>query len=157
VKGKFGFLLRCCWWREVLWLLVEFGVAKELVECEVSNCTTIRFIFMVFLFFIGEMQLFWFAFKVSRVFLCVQIWMLCPISYVQALWRQSFTDWGHIYRNILVEDLQGFFASTQKNDAHVHELHIWHLHKIKTWVQVEISNIKFDTLFLEVKFLKFNL
>jgi len=58
VRGKFGFLLRCCWWCEVLWLLVEFGVAKELVEFEVSNCTTIRFIFMVFLFFIGEMELF---------------------------------------------------------------------------------------------------
>lgn len=58
---------------------------------------------------------------------------------------------GDTYRNILVEDLQGFFASTQENDVHVHELHIWHLHKIKTWVQVEFSNIEFDTLFFEVE------
>jgi hypothetical protein len=67
------------------------------------------------------------------------------------LYEGKVSQIGDTYRNILVEDLQGFFASTQKNDAHVHELHIWHLHKIKTWVQVEISSIEFDTLFLEVK------
>jgi len=31
---------------------------------------------------------------------------------------------GDTNRNILVEDLQGFFATTQENDVHVHELHI---------------------------------
>jgi len=77
--------------------------------------------------------------------------MLCSISYVQALWRQNFTNFGNTNRNILVEDLQGFFASTRENDVHVHELHIWHLHKIKTWVQVEFSNIEFDTLFLKIE------
>lgn len=55
------------------------------------------------------------------------------------------------HNNILVEDLQGFFASTQENDVHIHELYIWHLHKIKTWVQVEFSNIEFDTLIFEVE------
>jgi hypothetical protein len=28
------------------------------------------------------------------------------------------------YKNILVEDLQGFLASTQQNDVHVYELHM---------------------------------
>jgi len=58
---------------------------------------------------------------------------------------------GDTNRNILVEDLQRFFASTQENDVHVHELHIWHLHKIKTWVQVKFSNIEFDTLFFKIE------
>ncbi len=28
------------------------------------------------------------------------------------------------YKDILVEDLQGFFASTQQSDVHVYELHM---------------------------------
>jgi hypothetical protein len=28
------------------------------------------------------------------------------------------------YKNISVEDLQGFLASTQQNDVHVYELHM---------------------------------
>ncbi len=51
-----GFLLRCCWRCEVLPLLVEFGIAKELlVECEDSNCTTTRFDFHgIFVFHKGD-------------------------------------------------------------------------------------------------------
>jgi hypothetical protein len=67
------------------------------------------------------------------------------------LYEGKISQIGDTYRNILVEDLQGFCASTQENDVHVHELHIWHLHKIKTWVQDEFSNIEFDTLFFEVE------
>jgi len=47
------------------------------------------------------------------------------------LYEGKVSQIGDTYRNILVEDLQGFFASTQENDVHVHELHIWHSHKIK--------------------------
>jgi len=40
------------------------------------------------------------------------------------LYEGEVSQIGDTNRNILVEDLQGFFASTQENGVHVHELHI---------------------------------
>jgi hypothetical protein len=39
------------------------------------------------------------------------------------LYEGKVSQIGDTYRNILVEDLQGFFA-TQEDDVHVHELYI---------------------------------
>jgi len=71
---------------------------------------------------------------------------LCS-SFMKAKFHRLGTHIGTFWLRIC----KGFLHQPKKNDAHVHELHIWHLHKIKTWVQVEISSIEFDTLFLEVK------
>jgi hypothetical protein len=46
-------LLKCYCWYEVLWLLVEFGVGKELVveKCRVLSCIAISFGFHVIFVF----------------------------------------------------------------------------------------------------------
>jgi len=66
------FSLKSCWWCEILWLLMEFRVAKELVvECAVWVAMQLDLVFMFFFFSYARYEYFDSYFKVSRTFLYV--------------------------------------------------------------------------------------
>jgi hypothetical protein len=81
-------LLKCYCWYEVLWLLVEFKVGKELVveKCGVLNCIATRFGFHVIFVFPLRCNCFHFHFMVLKIFCVLFVFMLWnkmswPISY----------------------------------------------------------------------------
>jgi hypothetical protein len=149
VRGKFGFLLRCSWQCEVLWLLVEFGTAKELVvECEDSNCTTTRFDFHGIFVFHREMQLFWFAFLgLKGFFVCLDMNVvpnkLCS-SFMKAKFHKLGTHMGTFWLRIC----KGFLHQRKK----MMYMFMSYTYGICTNMNASWnSNIEFDTLFFEVE------
>jgi len=71
-------LLKCYCCYEVLWLLVEFGVGKELVveKCGVLSCIATRFDFQVIFVFPLRCNCFHFLFFLCYLCSCFEIQML---------------------------------------------------------------------------------
>jgi hypothetical protein len=84
-------LLKCYCWYEVLWLLVEFRVGKELVveKCGVSSCIATRFVFHVIFVFPLKCNLFFMLFLFFLWNAIVSFSFYGFISFVFMLWNTN--------------------------------------------------------------------
>jgi len=93
------FSLKFCWWCEIQWLLMEFGVAKELVvECAVWVAVQLDLVFVFLkIKILCKILVFWFLFQGFKVFcVCFDVFMLREMNVMTNKWCTSFMKaWFH--------------------------------------------------------------